>query len=112
MPRPKFIKEIYAGFELKFIKRLEVKFNPLHKNAHNIREFYTAATNKKIIRSNPNCLFKPTIVGDNSDPLVTVQYIDDHKLVINSKYLDAEQITKLIKHYEKQHQNAEDADDN
>lgn len=100
--RAKFVSEI-LGFSLKNIKRLEVKFDPFHPNAGNVREFYQGATDRKKLMTNPETITKAEIVSDNSDPLVTVQFIDNHKLVINSKYLESNHIAKLIKQFEQVH---------
>lgn len=100
--RAKFVKEIF-NFSLKNIKRVEVKFNPFHPNAANVREFYQGVTDRKILRTNLETITKADIVCDKSDPLVTVQFLDNHKLVLNSKYLDSDHIVKLIKQFEELH---------
>lgn len=102
--RRKFIAEI-LGFSLKNIKKLEVKFNPFHPNAGNVREFYQGVTAKKSLKTNLETITKASIVTDSSDPLVTVQFTDNHKLVLNSKYLESNHIVKLIKQFEELHKN-------
>lgn len=98
----KFIRET-VGFSLRNIKRLEVKFDPYHPNAVSIREFYQGATSKKILKTNKEIITKATIVSDLSDPLVTVEFADSHKLVLNGKYLESNHIVKLIKRFEEHH---------
>lgn len=100
--RVKFIQAL-SGFSLKNLKRLEVKFDPFHPNAANVREFYQGATGKKALRTNPECITKAEIVSDRSDPLVTVQFVDNHKLVLNSKYLESNHILDLIRQFESIH---------
>lgn len=100
--RTKFVRELF-GFSLKNIKRLEVKFDPFHPNACNVREFYQGATDKKSLKTNPECVTKAQIACDQSDPLVTVHYQDNHKLVINSKYLESNHIIRVIRQFEALH---------
>lgn len=102
--RQKFIKAL-LGFSLKNVKRLEVKFDPFHPNAGNVREFYQGVTYKKALKTNPELITKANIVCDRSDPLVTVQFADNHKLVINSKYLESNHIIDLIRQFEATHKN-------
>lgn len=92
-----------TNFSLTNIKRLEVKFDPFHPNAVNIREFYYGATLKRRLKKAPECVTKAQIVCDNSDPIVTVQFKDNHKLVINSKYLESAHIVKIIKQFNEIH---------
>lgn len=100
--RSKFLKEV-VGYSLKNIKRVEVKFNPFHANALSVREFFDHTTSKKAIKSNPECVTKVQIVSDNSDPLVTIQFNNNHKLVLNSKHLESNHIIKLCKQFETIH---------
>lgn len=97
-----------VGLSLKNVRRLEVKFDPFHPNAANVREFYQGATSKKPLKTNPECLFKAQIVCDRSDPLVTVQYQDNYKMVINSKDLESNEIVKIIKQEESLHREQEE----
>lgn len=96
--RTKFLKEVYQ-LSLKNIKRLEVKLDPFHPNALNVREFYQGVTGKHRLKSNPECITKAVIVCDQSDPLVTVQFQNNHKLVLNSKYLESGHIVRLIRQF-------------
>lgn len=104
--RIKFLNQ-FAGFDLKHIKKIDVKFNPFHPNAANVREFYQGIAERKSIRSNTECTINAKVVCDKSDPLVTVQFADEHKLVINSKYLHSDHIIKLIKELKEQHKDEE-----
>lgn len=103
----KFANELFK-LNLKNIKRLEAKFNPFHPNAAAIREFYFGVSTKKISKTNVECILKATVVTDKSDPLVTVQFQDNHKLVINCKYLESPHIPKLIRQFEIGHQDETD----
>lgn len=103
--RAKFISEA-VGFSLKNIKRLEVKFNPFHPNALNVREFLAYATDRKALRTNPTCVSKVQVVADDSDPLVTIQFNNNHKLVLNTKYLESSHIIRLTKQFEEIHKDA------
>lgn len=100
--RAKFVHEI-LNFSLKNLKRLEVKFDPLHQNAGNVREFYHGATTKKFPKTNPECVTKASVVCDRSDPLVTVHFQNNHKLVINSKYLESGHIVRIINQFSQIH---------
>lgn len=100
--RAKFVRTL-AEFSLKNVKRLEVKFDPFHANAGAVREFYQGATFKKALRTNPECITKVEVVCDQSDPLVKVQFVDNHKLVLNSKHLEPNHIIALIKQFETLH---------
>lgn len=104
--RSKFVSEV-ADFTLQHIKRIEVKFNPLHPNAANVREFYQGVTDKKSIKSNRECILKAKVVSDQSDPEITVQFEDDHKLMINAKHLEASHFLKLLKQFKVLHKNEE-----
>lgn len=100
--RAKFVREIF-NFSLKNIKRLDVRFDPFHPNAGNVREFYQGATIKKFLKTNPECITGATVVSDRSDPLVTVQFRNNHKLVINSRHLESGHIARLIKQFSEIH---------
>lgn len=100
--RLKFIKEA-ADYSLKNIKRVEVKFNPFHPNALSVREFFDQTTSKKALKTNPQCVTRVQVVTDDSDPLVTIQFNNSHKLVLNSKYLESNHIIKLCKQFEDIH---------
>lgn len=102
--RIKFVHEA-LGFTLSHIKRVEVKFDPLHPNSANIREFYAGIASKKVRKSNPECLTKYQIVSDRSDPLVTIRFEDNHKLAINAKHLESNHIVRLIKQFREIHKN-------
>lgn len=104
--RVKFLSE-FAGFNLKHVKRIDVKFNPFHQNAASVREFYQGVCSKKSIKTNPECSLKAKVVSDNDDPLITVQFADDHKLVINGKYLQSYHLLKLLKELKEQHKDEE-----
>ena len=94
-----------AGYSLKHIKRLEVRFDPFHANALNVREFWFGVTDYKQIKTNPQIVTKTTVVSDGSDPLVTVYYNDDHKLVLNGKHMESSHFLRLIKQFGRGHQN-------
>lgn len=101
-PRAKFVQEA-LGFSLKNIKRVEVKFNPFHPNALSVREFLASTCTQRSIRTNPTCVSKVQVVSDDSDPLVTVQFNNGHKLMLNSKYLESSHLVKLTKQFEEIH---------
>lgn len=98
----KFMRDV-VSLSLKNIKRLEVKFDPFHPNASSVRTFYSGVTTKKRLKSNPECIFRAEIVDDNTDPLVTVQFKDDHKLILNGKYLEPSHFVQLIREFETIH---------
>lgn len=100
----KFASQV-VGFSLKNIRRIEVKFNPFHENAANIREFYQGVTQKRRSKTNPECIFRAQVVCDNSDPLVTIQFRDNHKLVLNTKHIESGDIVKVIRQFEQIHRN-------
>jgi len=102
--RYKFVKTL-AGYSLKNIKKLEVKFDPFHPNALNVREFWAGVTDYKQLKTNPLIVTKAQIVSDGSDPLVTVQFIDEHKLVINGKNLESGHFLELIQQFGERHKN-------
>uniref|UniRef100_A0A6G1SNA8 Large ribosomal subunit protein mL53 n=1 Tax=Aceria tosichella TaxID=561515 RepID=A0A6G1SNA8_9ACAR len=101
--RQKFLSEL-LGYSLKNIRRLEVKFDPFHPNSPNVREFWAGITDRKALKTNPELITKATIVSDQSDPLVTVHFVDNHKLVINGKYLESGHFLQLIKQFGASHQ--------
>lgn len=100
--RVKFLKELF-GFSLKNVKRLEVQFDPFHPNAPNVREFWAGITDKKALKTNPELVTKAKIVSDGSDPLVTVHFQDNHKLVLNGKYMESGHFLQLIRRFEAVH---------
>lgn len=99
---PKFLKEV-LGYSLKNIRRLEVKFDPFHPNAPNVREFWWGITHFKRLKSNQELVTKAQVVSDGSDPIVTVQFRDNHKLVINGKYMESGHFVNVIKQFEAIH---------
>lgn len=103
----KFVGEL-AHFSLANIKKLEVKFDPFHANAGNIREFYQGATSRKALRTNLECITRSQVVCDNSDPLVTVQFKDNHKLVLNGKYMESGHFIQIIRQFEQLHKDVQD----
>lgn len=98
----KFMKDVVT-LSLRNIKRLEVQFDPFHPNASSIRTFYAGVTTKKRLKTNPECVFRAQIVDDNSDPLITVQFKDDHKLILNGRYLEPSHFVQLIQEFEAIH---------
>lgn len=100
----KFFQDV-LGFSLKNIKRLDVQFNPFHPNANSARIFYFRVTTKKYLKTNPECITRAQVVDDNSDPSVTVQFKDDHKLILNGKYLEPSHFVQLIREFETIHKN-------
>lgn len=103
----KFLRTL-PGFSLKNIKRLEVQFDPFHPNAYSIRKFYFGVTTKKYLRTNPQCITRAQVV-DKGDPFVTVQFRDDHKLILDGKYLEPSHFVQLIREFEAVHKH--DAED-
>ena len=101
--RQKFLHEL-LGYSLKNIRRLEVKFDPFHPNAPNVREFWAGVTDRKALKTSPELVTKATIVSDQSDPLVTVQFVDNHKLVINGKYFESGHFLQIIRQFGASHQ--------
>lgn len=104
--RAKFVQEVARNFTLDGIRRIDVQFNPFHPNAGNVREFFHSLSQKKITRSNPECVTKAKVVCDSSDPKVTVLFNDDHKLHIDGKYLESGHFIKLIRHFRILHKHA------
>lgn len=100
--RAKFISELF-GFSLKNIKKLEAQFDPFHPNAPNVREFWAGVTDKKALKTNPECVVKTQIVSDRSDPLITIQFKDNHRLVLNGKHMESGHFIQLIRQFETIH---------
>jgi hypothetical protein len=101
--RQKFLTEL-LGYSLKNVRRLEVKFDPFHPNAPNVREFWAGITDKKALKTNPELVIKTTIVSDQSDPMVRVEFVDNHKLILNGKYLESPHFLQLIRQFGVSHQ--------
>lgn len=102
--RAKFLREL-IGYSLKNVRRLEVQFDPFHSNAASVREFWHGITDRKALRTNPEVVTKTKIVCDNSDPLVKVQFVDNHRLILNAKYLESGHLLQLIRQFGAAHQN-------
>lgn len=105
--RLKLISEL-SSFTLKNIKRIEAKFDPFNPNASSVREFFQEVTSRRRLKQSPEIVTRSRVVCDNSDPLVTIQFVNNHKLVLNAKHLDTSHIVKLIKQYELVHRNDPD----
>lgn len=105
--RVKFIKTL-AGYSLKNIKQLEVQFDPFHPNALNVREFWAGITDYKQLKTNPQVATRTKIVSDGSDPLVTVHFLDNHKLVLNGKHMESGHFLELIEQFGRYHQNVDE----
>lgn len=97
--RINLVREL-VDFSLKQVRRIEVKFDPFHANAAAVREFYQEATARRRLKASPEIVTRAQVVCDNSDPLVTLQFANNHKLVLNAKHLQAAHIVKLIKKFE------------
>lgn len=102
--RSKFVKAL-AGYSLKNIKRIELKFDPFHQNALNVREFWAGVTDYKQLKTNKQVITKAQVVSDGSDPLVTVHYVDNHKLVLNGKHMESSHFLEVIEKFARSHQN-------
>ncbi|KAG5678565.1 hypothetical protein PVAND_008228 [Polypedilum vanderplanki] len=55
----------------KAVKRVTVKFDPFHEQAHITRDFLHAISTTKVSQTNPSCVIKTDIVCNREKPLVT-----------------------------------------
>ncbi|KAL3266369.1 hypothetical protein HHI36_010546 [Cryptolaemus montrouzieri] len=57
---------------LKPVKKIQVKFDPFHPNAVTARDFLFHISNPKVVETNLDCIIKPNIVCDRSEPEIKI----------------------------------------
>ncbi|CAG2123442.1 unnamed protein product, partial [Medioppia subpectinata] len=57
---------------LKSVKRVDVRFDPFHRNVSSIRQFLTAISSSKTRATNPKCGLKTEVLSKREEPTVTV----------------------------------------
>ncbi|KAJ3657763.1 hypothetical protein Zmor_009546 [Zophobas morio] len=61
---------------LKPVKKIQVQFDPFHPNAVTARDFLFHITTPKVLESNLNCVIKPNVVCDRSEPEIKVDLLE------------------------------------
>jgi large subunit ribosomal protein L53 len=61
---------------LKPVKKINVQFDPFHPNAVTARDFLFHISNPKVVETNLNCVIKPNVVCDRSEPEIKIDLLD------------------------------------
>ncbi|XP_076765534.1 mitochondrial ribosomal protein L53 [Xylocopa sonorina] len=80
---------------LKPVQSINIKFDPFHDKALEIRDFLFHITTPKIIATNPRCNVKLQIASDLSEPIVTFNLSSGDKIVCKSENLTSLNILEL-----------------
>ncbi|OAD57528.1 39S ribosomal protein L53, mitochondrial, partial [Eufriesea mexicana] len=80
---------------LKPVKSIELKFDPFHSQALEIRDFFFHITIPRIVATNPYCKVKPSILSDLSEPIVTFNLLSGDRIVCKSANLTCLNLLQL-----------------
>ncbi|KAK9870942.1 hypothetical protein WA026_009900 [Henosepilachna vigintioctopunctata] len=81
---------------LKPVKKIHVKFDPFHPNAVTAREFLFHISSPKVIETNLECLIKPNVVSDRSEPEIKLELEDSGSLKFLANNLTVLEILQQI----------------
>jgi hypothetical protein len=70
------------AINLKPVKRIHFKVDPLHPNSHSNRQFMQQLTNKYVKRTSAKTAFKYDFLSDRSEPSITFTFHDDERTVV------------------------------
>ncbi|XP_043476655.1 uncharacterized protein LOC122507804 [Leptopilina heterotoma] len=80
-------------------KKVTVQFDPFHEGSDSARKFLNYISAPRYKKTNPKCLFKTTIVCDQSEPTITIDLESGEKVVMKSSNLsELELLTLYNKH--------------
>ncbi|XP_029039655.1 39S ribosomal protein L53, mitochondrial isoform X2 [Osmia bicornis bicornis] len=88
------IKQL-KSVNLKPVKSINIQFDPFHKKASEVRDFFFHITCQKIIATNPRCVVKPQIVSDLSEPIIKFKLLSGDNVVFKTTNLTSLNILQL-----------------
>ena len=68
------------AINLKPVKRVHFKVDPLHPKSHTIRQTMSLMSHERITRTGPKTAFKFDFVSDRSEPEIKLTFLDDQDL--------------------------------
>ena len=90
------IKHILPTFDLHAIRTILVSFDPWRLDSRPTRDFLQIVTDDSVAKHYPKMFVKPTIKSDDSEPMITVEFIDSSKAIFKaSKLTTLDILTKL-----------------
>ncbi|XP_017783137.1 PREDICTED: 39S ribosomal protein L53, mitochondrial [Nicrophorus vespilloides] len=81
---------------LKPVKKIQVQFDPFHENAVTARDFLYYISTPKVTNTNLNCIVKPIVVCDRSEPEIKVDLSDSSVLKFKANNLTVLEILQLF----------------
>ncbi|CAF1604090.1 unnamed protein product [Didymodactylos carnosus] len=91
------IKHFLPTFDFHAIKTVVVAFDPWRLDSRQTRDFLHIITDDGVAKNYPKMFVKPTVKSDLSDPLITVEFIDNTKAVFKAKNLTTLDILTKLK---------------
>ncbi len=81
-------KSQLKAINLKPVKRIAFKVDPIHARSASIRQLMTLMSHEKVKRTGLKTVFKYDFVSDRSEPTVSITFHDnDHELLFKTAYL-------------------------
>ncbi|XP_045479853.1 39S ribosomal protein L53, mitochondrial [Harmonia axyridis] len=81
---------------LKPVKKIQIKFDPFHPNAVTAREFLYHISTPKVVETNLNCLIKPVVVCDRSEPEIQLDLVESGSVKFLANNLNVLEILQHI----------------
>ncbi|XP_044255245.1 39S ribosomal protein L53, mitochondrial isoform X1 [Tribolium madens] len=72
---------------LKPVKKIQVQFDPFHPNAVTARDFLFHISTPKVIETNLNCVIRPNVVCDRSEPEIKIDLVDSGSVTFRANNL-------------------------
>lgn len=70
----------FKAINLKPVKRIHFKVDPLHPQSHSIRQLMSMISHEKVTRTGPKTTYKYEFLSDRSEPEVQFTFLDDQDL--------------------------------
>ncbi|XP_065159675.1 large ribosomal subunit protein mL53 [Atheta coriaria] len=80
------------SINLKPVKKIQVSFDPFHANAVTARDFLYFINAPRIINTNLNCVIKPNVVCDRSEPEIKIHLTDSSLVTFKANNLNVLEI--------------------
>uniref|UniRef100_A0A061RNS0 Large ribosomal subunit protein mL53 n=1 Tax=Tetraselmis sp. GSL018 TaxID=582737 RepID=A0A061RNS0_9CHLO len=81
---------------LKQVSSIFARFNPLGKGTNSVKEFMSRCESAKAKASNPECVVTAKLSLRETEPTVTVVFLNGTKEVYQTSNMTAEQLSKAI----------------
>ncbi|XP_044255246.1 39S ribosomal protein L53, mitochondrial isoform X2 [Tribolium madens] len=78
---------------LKPVKKIQVQFDPFHPNAVTARDFLFHISTPKVIETNLNCVIRPNVVCDRSEPEIKIDLVDSG--LFQERYVSCKQFNSF-----------------